>query len=167
MSSYLEAYGAAEEHRSQRIRIVRNVSIAAVVLVVVGLILFFTFRNHSQEQQAKTFVQLLAARNYASAYQLWGCSESRPCPDYSFAKFQEDWGPNSAHANQASAHIGMSQSCGSGVIIRLDYQGPEESVPLFIERNSDIISFAPWAECPGTRHLRLGPFFRSLFGKSS
>ncbi|HLH00832.1 MAG TPA: hypothetical protein VKX49_31280 [Bryobacteraceae bacterium] len=167
MSSYLEAYGAAEEHRSQRLRLLRNISIAVAALIIVGLILFFTFRNHSQEQQARTFVQLLQAHNYAAAYQLWGCTESRPCPDYSFAKFQEDWGPSSPHADESAAHIGMSQSCGSGVIVRLDYKGSEEPVPLFVERSTDIISFAPWAECPGTKHLRLGPFFRSLFGKSS
>lgn len=167
MSSYLEAYGAAEEHRSQRIKLVRNVSIVVAALAVIGLILFFTFRNHSEEQQVKTFIQLLQSRNYAQAYQLWGCTESHPCADYSFQKFQEDWGPASAHADESSARLAMVQSCGSGVVIRLDYSKPsEEAVPLWVERNTQVISFAPWAECPGTKHLRIGAFLRSLFGKS-
>ena len=49
--------------------------------------------------------------------------------------------------------------------MRLDYNGLE-AVPLFVERSSDVISFAPWAECPGTKHWHFGEFFRSLFGKS-
>ena len=166
MSSYLEAYGAAEEHRSHRLRLLRNGSIALAVALIVGLTLFFVFRNHSEEQQVKTFVQLLQARNYAEAYRLWGCSESHPCRDYPFDKFQQDWGPASAHADESSAHLTMSQSCGSGVVIRLSYSGSEEAVPLWVERSNQVISFAPWEECPGTRHLRFGAFFRSLFGKS-
>ncbi len=166
MSSYLEAYGAAEEHRSRRVRLVRNVSIGLAAVLLVGLIVFFVFRNRSEDQQIKTFVQLLQARNYTEAYRLWGCTESHPCPEYSFQRFQEDWGPASAHANESSAHIAMSQSCGSGVVIRLAYAGSEEPVPLWVERSNRVISFAPWEECPGTRHLQLGAFFRSLFHKS-
>ena len=166
MSSYLEAYGAAEEHRSQRVKLFRNISIAVAAVAVVGLILFFVFRNHSEEQQVKSFVQFLQARNYTEAYRLWGCSESHPCPDYSFQRFQEDWGPASPHADESSAHITMSQSCGSGVVIRLAYNKSQDPVRLWVERSNQTLSFAPWEECPGTRHLQLGAFFRSLFGKS-
>jgi hypothetical protein len=166
MSSYLEAYGASEQNRSQKVRVIRNVVIALVAALILGIVLFAFFRNYSQEQQVKKFVQLLQAHDYAAAYALWGCSETHPCPEYSFAKFQEDWGPMSTHADQSSARIGMSQSCGSGVVLRLDYKGSEEAVPLFVERSTDVISFAPWAECPGTKHWHFGEFFRSLFGKS-
>jgi len=48
-------------------------------------------------------------------------------------------------------------------VIRIDYQGSEEAVPLWVERESGTISFAPYAECPG-RHLHLGAWFKSLFG---
>lgn len=166
MSSYLEAYGAAEENRSQRVRLVRNVTIAVAAALIIGLILFFAFRNFSEQQQAKKFVRLLQAHDYAGAYALWGCSETHPCPEYSFTKFQEDWGPKSSHADASSAHIGFTQSCGSGVVLRVDYKGSEEAVPLFVERSTDVISFAPWAECPGTRHWHFAEFFKSLFGKS-
>jgi len=33
--------------------------------------------------------------------------------------------PKSAHANVASARIRLSQSCGTGVLLRVDYQGAE------------------------------------------
>lgn len=164
MASYLETYGAAEEHRAKRIHLIKNASIVAGSVIVVALIAYGIFKNHSEEQQARTFVSRLQAHDYQGAYRLWGCSDTHPCPDYPFDKFIEDWGPKSAHADQSSAKIGLSQSCGTGVVIRLDYKGSEEPVTLDIERSTDVISFAPWAECPG-RHLHIGAWLRSLFNR--
>jgi hypothetical protein len=162
MPSYLETYGAAEEHRAKRIHLLKNAAIVLVSVIAVALIAYGVFKNRSEEQQAKTFVSLLQKHDYQGAYRLWGCSDTHPCQDYPFDKFMDDWGPKSAHADQSSAKIGLSQSCGSGVVIRLDYQGSEEPVTLDIERSTNIISFAPWAECPG-RHLHIGAWLRSLF----
>jgi hypothetical protein len=162
MASYLEAYGAAEEHRAKRIHLIKNVLIVAGSVIVVALIAYGIFKNRSEEQQARTFVSRLQAHDYQGAYRLWGCSDTHPCPDYPFDKFLEDWGPKSPHADQSSAKIGLSQSCGTGVVIRLDYKGSEEPVTLDIERSTNVISFAPWAECPG-RHLHIGAWLRSLF----
>ena len=164
--SYLEAYGAAEAQRENRVRLVKNGAIALAAVLVVGLILYGIFKNHGEEQQAKAFVSLLRAQDYQGAYRLWGCTDTQPCPDYSFPKFMEDWGVTSAHADQSSAQIGLSQGCGSGVLIRLDYKGTEEPVSLWVESDTKVISFAPWAECPG-RHLHLGAWLRSLFGRGS
>jgi hypothetical protein len=93
---------------------------------------------------------------------MWGCTEASPCRDYPFNKFLDDWGPKSTHADESSAHIGLSQSCGSGVVIRLDYKNSQQPVPLWVERQTRTISYAPWPECPG-RHLHLGSWLRSLF----
>lgn len=162
MSSYLESYGAAEELRARRIRLIKISSIVAVCGLILALVLYGILKNRSEEQQARLFVQLLNARDYSGAYRLWGCTEQQPCPAYPFAKFLEDWGPHSPHADESSAHIGLSQSCGSGVVIRIDYQGAEEPVPLWVEHESKTISFAPWPECPG-RHLHVRAWLRSLF----
>lgn len=164
MPSYLEAYGAAEENRARRVRLIKNCSIAAACVLVVGLILYGIFKNYSEEQQAKSFVALLQSHDYPQAYAMWGCTEAQPCPNYPFNKFMDDWGPKSPHADQSTARIGVSQSCGSGVVIRLDYNGSEEPVPLWIERSSKIVSFSPWPECPG-RHLHIGAWLRSVFKK--
>ncbi len=163
MSGYLEAYGAAEEQRATRIRLIKNGSIALGCVLIAGLIVYAIFKNHGEEAQAKTFVDLLRSQNYQGAYQLWGCTEAHPCVQYPLQKFLEDWGPKSPHADASSAHIALSQSCGSGVLIRLDYKKPTEPVALWVERGSKTISFAPWAECPG-RHLHIGAWLRSLFG---
>jgi hypothetical protein len=164
MSSYLEAYGAAEQHRAKVIAAVKVCSIVLAGLLVAGLILFAIFRNHGEERQARNFLALLQARNYSAAYTMWGCTETHPCPQYPFSKFLEDWGPKSAHASDPiAASFGLSQSCGSGVVIRLDYKNPADSVPLWVERDSETISFAPWPECPG-RHLHFGAWLKSVFG---
>jgi hypothetical protein len=162
MSSYLETYGAAEQHRARILGIIKTCSIVLGCALVVGLILFGVFKNRGQEQRATTFLALLNARNYPAAYAMWGCTDSHPCPGYPFTKFQDDWGPKSEHANESAAHIGLSQSCGSGVVIRLDYPAPEEPVSLWVERDSGALSFAPWPECPG-RHLHFGTWLKSVF----
>ncbi len=163
MSSYLEAYGAAEQHRARIVQIIKISSIILAGLLVVGLILYGVFKNHGEEQRAKSFLGLLDAHNYQAAYAMWGCTDSHPCPAYPFAKFQEDWGPKSEHPNETVAHIGLSQSCGSGVLIRLDYRANQEPVALWVERDSGTLSFAPWPECPG-RHLHFGAWLKSIFG---
>jgi len=128
---------------------------------VLGAILYGVFKNYGEEQKAKAFVALLRSQDYAAAYQMWGCTDAHPCREYSLEKFMADWGPKSPHADQSSAKIGVSQSCGSGVVIRLDYKGAEP-MPLWVERASKIISFSPWPECPG-KHLHIGAWLRSLF----
>ncbi len=80
MSSYLEAYGAAEQHRARIIGIIKISSIILAGVLVVGLILYGVFKNHSEEQRAKTFLGLLDAHNYQAAYAMWGCTDSHPCP---------------------------------------------------------------------------------------
>jgi hypothetical protein len=162
MSSYLEAYGDAEQHRARIIGIVKNTAIILGCTLVIGAILYGVFKNHGQEQRAKTFLALLNSHNYSTAYAMWGCTDSHPCPDYPFAKFQEDWGPKSDHADESTAQIALSQSCGSGVLIRVNYKSAEEPVSLWVEHDSGIISFAPWPECPG-RHLHFGAWLKSVF----
>jgi hypothetical protein len=90
MSSYLEAYGAAEQHRARILGIIKTSSIILGCALIVGLALWGIFKNHAQEQRAKTFLGLLSAHNYPAAYTMWGCTDTHPCPEYPFTKFQED-----------------------------------------------------------------------------
>jgi hypothetical protein len=162
MSGYLEAYGASEEQRARRFGILKNTAIAVAVLLIASGTLYGIFKNYSEEQQAKTFVARLGAHDYPGAYGLWGCSESKPCPDYPYDKFLDDWGPKSAHAAQGAPDMDSSQGCGSGVLIRLNYKDAGQPVTLWVENATKVISFAPWEECPG-RHLHFKAWFQSLF----
>jgi hypothetical protein len=161
MGGYLEAYGAGEERRVRRMRVLKIALIAGVCAAIVGAVLYTVFKNHAEERQVKTFIEELRKPDYQAAYRMWGCNEAHPCRDYSFDKFMEDWGPKSPHASVASARIGMSESCGTGVLLRLDYKSAEP-VSLWVERNAPVISYAPWPECPGPR-WRFGAWLRSLF----
>jgi len=162
MSGYLEAYGEAEALRARRIRAVKVGSVIFVALLIVGLTVYAFFRNYAEERQADRFIQLLNQHDYTKAYALWGCTESSPCPNYPLAKFMDDWGPQSHYADASRAHISLSQSCGSGVVMQLDYQSSQPPVPIWVERSSKVISFAPWPECPG-RHLHLRAWLQSVF----
>ena len=163
MSGYLEAYGAAEEKRAHKVKLLKIISISLLSALIIGLILYGIFKNFSEEQRLKSFIALLQHKDYQGAYRLWGCTETTPCPNYTFDKFMEDWGPRSDHADHSSASIGLSQSCGTGVILRIDYKNADP-MAVWVERESKIISFAPWPECPG-RHLRIGALLRSLFNR--
>ena len=163
MDSYLEAYGASEENRAKRLALLKRVVISVVLLLMTAMVTYAVFRNYPEEHQVNSFLSDLRNKDYTAAYRMWGCTEATPCRDYSFARFNEDWGPSSQHANAAAARLGTSQSCGSGVILRLDYPGAEP-MNLWVERNNHVIGFAPWPECPG-RHLHIGAFFRSLFNR--
>jgi len=163
MGSYLEAYGSHEALRAKRARAIKLGTAGVLLAALLGLVLFFTFRNFREENQVKTFLQLLRDQQYQDAYRMWGCTEVHPCPNYPFTAFRDDWEPGSAHTDAASASVGNVESCGSGVLIQVNY-AQSKPVALWVERGSNIISFSPWPECPG-RHWRLGAFFKSLLGK--
>ncbi len=164
MSGYLEAYGAAEAGKARRIRLILRIVIAVVCAIIIAFILYAVFKNRTEQTRVNEFLSDLRAHQYQQAYALWGCTAATPCRDYSFDKFMEDWGPRSANANASASHISMTQSCGNGVLVRVDYPNAQPDM-LFVDRSSKIISFAPpgWAECPG-RHWHFGAFFKRLFG---
>ena len=165
MAGYLEQYGATADRKAKKLKLVKRVIFALIVVIAGGLILWGQFKNFSEEQDAKAFLQRLRDRQYQQAYAMFGCTEKQPCPTYSLSKFMEDWGPNSAHADHSNAKIGLSQSCGEGVLLRIDYP-KSEPVTLMVDRKTDVIGFAPpgWIECPG-KHWHFWRFVKSLFGK--
>lgn len=166
MAGYLESYGAIEERKARNRKLWKRGLIALVCAIVVALLLYALLHNYSEESKAKAFVADLQNHRYQDAYRMFGCTQQKPCRDYDFSKFMEDWGPSSDHANDANVKIGMSQSCGDGVLIRLDYPH-SQPVLLVVDRNTKVLSFAPsdWVECPG-RHWHFGTFLRSLFHRA-
>jgi hypothetical protein len=144
MGGYLAGYGAGEERRE---KIWWRVALGVLACAILAGILYFQFRNYSEEKQVKEFLARLKAGDYKSAYSLWGCSDEHPCPQYTFEKFMEDWGPKSPHADAAAAKINKIKSCNAGIIEFIQFPGQSEDVQLWVERKDKVLGFAPWPVC--------------------
>ena len=143
MAGYLDNYGAGVD---RRIRIFKTLAIALVSVIVIGAVLMFVFHNYREEQQVKQFLAALAAKDYKSAYQMFGCTDAKPCTAYAFEKFMEDFGPAAGH-DPAQGRITKSRTCGTGVILTVDY-GQKREEKLWVERKNMSISFPPFDGCP-------------------
>jgi hypothetical protein len=141
--SYLDTYGVKDARRE---KIFKRLALAGVTILILGLIAYFQFRNYAEEKQVKTFLELLQRADYKTAYSLWGCTDSTPCPHYAFDKFMEDWGPSSPQAKIAEAKLATTKSCDSGIIQFLRFPDNHE-VLLWVERADKSIGFAPWPIC--------------------
>jgi hypothetical protein len=144
MPGYLDRYGEGHEERAKRTK--RIVAVVLIVLVS-ALALYLGLRNHRQKAQVKLFVDLLQKHDYAGAYRLWGCTETKPCPDYTFDKFMEDWGPQRKDGQITSFDITKTRACGSGVIVTVNF-GQNREERFWVEGSDMTIGYSPWQVCP-------------------
>jgi len=159
MSGYLEGYGAGEATQERR----RWIVIGWVLLLsLVAVILYFTFRDYKQEQKLAGFIEAVRKQDLPAAYAFWGCTRDAPCRDYPFAKFVEDWGPDGVNAKFVNGQLVDSERCGTGYIAGLK-QG-SEMVTLWVERETGVVGYSPWDGCP-ERKLRPMRWLRSRFGQ--
>jgi hypothetical protein len=144
MPGYLERYGQGHEQRARR---TRRIIASALVVIVGGASLYFYMRNYRQKAKVTQFVELLQKQDYTGSYRLWGCTETKPCPDYAFNRFMEDWGPQSPNAKIDSFEITRSRACGSGVIVTVDL-GRKRLERFWVEGSEMTIGYSPWQVCP-------------------
>ena len=69
-----------------------------------------------------------------------------------------------AFTDQA-CHLGLKGLGHTGVVFDMAYPGADD-FGLWVERQSKVISFAPWPRCPGP-HLQVWQFLKSHFGGGS
>lgn len=147
MASYLEEYGEREARRQRTVRSIVRISAAVFVLAIALALLYrFYLRDYRERRQLEAFYELLRKQDYAAAYRLWGCSVEKPCPQYSYEKFLEDWGPQSAYRDIAAARVTDTRSCEDGLIQTLRFS-PKDEVWLWVDRASRTIGYAPWPVC--------------------
>jgi hypothetical protein len=115
------------------------------VLIVAGVIYWFV-RDRGEVAEVNDFIDALKAKNYASAYEHWGCSAAKPCDGYSMERFLEDWGPKSVAAKPENIKLTDKRSCGTSVIQTLDLGGGE-TVVLIVNRTDKTLGFSPWKVC--------------------
>ena len=94
----------------------------------------------------KRFFALLEAQDYKAAYALWVRTDGDR-RGYPFSAFMQDWGPQSEHRTCAIAASRRSRSCGSGVILTVDF-GKNQQEKLWVERDDLTIGFSPLPGCP-------------------
>jgi len=146
MAGYLDQYGAGVE---QRLKVIKISIIAVVGALIASGILLFIFHNYRQEQQVKRFFDLVERHDYQAAYQMWVRNDVDR-RGYPFSSFLQDWGPQSDHPDVSRFHITRSRSCGSGVILTVDFDGSKQE-KLWVERNDLTIGFSPLPGCPAPR----------------
>jgi hypothetical protein len=147
MAGYLDHYGEIEERREKITKILVIALVALVVADGVGGTLFFLFHNHREESRVREFFNDLASHDYKGAYALFGCTDAKPCRDYTIDQFMEDWGPASGRSDPSNLRISRSYSCGSGVILTVDF-GKNQQERLWVERKDSSVGFPPVAVCP-------------------
>jgi hypothetical protein len=161
MSGFLDStYGVTDARRERRNK---RIVLWTVGVLIVALVLYFTFRNWSQERVVKQFFAALKQNNYQDAYKLFGCTQETPCKYYPPEKFNEDWGPAGQYKDAANAKITNEDVCGSGVIFTVNI--PKiDPFGLWVERSSNVLGFAPngWVRCPGP-HWQIWEFIKSRF----
>ena len=144
MSDYLTNYGVKESKQERKfLRVVA----AVVGTVVVGAFLWFYFRTFREERAVKQFLSNLAAKNYQAGYEQFGCSATKPCRDYQFEKFLEDWGDNSPFADVSKTSISLAEVCGNSVWVSLKQPGQSE-LGLAVDPDTRQIGFSPDPRCP-------------------
>ena len=102
MASYLEGYGETQARRSRKLR---WLILTPIVVIALATFLYFKFRDYPEHRRAAQFLELLQKKDYKAAYALWGCTDQKPCPQYGYDKFMEDWGPNGSFKNPDQARI--------------------------------------------------------------
>ena len=157
MATYLDSYGAGDE---KRFRTIKRVVITVVVVAIAAIAIYLFVKNLREKQVVKHFLQQVNSGEYQAGYATWGCTSAHPCPEYSYQKFLEDWGPKQGRNDWRIAGV---DGCPTGVIVTVKTPGLE-SEPLWIQRGDKSISFSPWPECQG-RRWRFRQFFHRAFGR--
>ena len=143
MSDYLAGYGV-EDARRDRIR--KRALISLLAIVVLGGILWYILRDRREKSQLATFFEILRGGRYEEAYRMWGCAKEKPCRDYSYERFLEDWGPQSPHADLRGMNVVRTRSCRTGIIQTIDFSGKDE-IHLYVNRGDLVLAYAPWPIC--------------------
>jgi hypothetical protein len=121
------------------------------------------FEDYSEKQTVKRFLAEINAHDFQKAYADWGCTAARPCPNYSYSRFLEDWGPEKK--TESPWKIASVDSCRSFVTVNVQATGAELQ-SLGVERGSHTLMYAPSPECQEYKwHWKA--FFHRIFGGGS
>ena len=107
-----------------------------LALILAGF-LYYEFKNFPEERAAGRFLEAVEKQDYQAAYELW-----KPSKYYSFASFNQDWGPNGEQGPIRDYKITNSHARGSGVLVQIRLNGSRE-ISLWVEKSDKSLSFPP------------------------
>ena len=147
MASYLENYGAGEAKREG---IVKWTVISVLSVLVLSVVLFYSFRHFAERQALDKFVDALKSKDYKAAYASFGCTDSNPCRYFAYEKFLQDFGPDGVYKDTSAVKMTQKWSCVGGIIRVLDFGGGNEA-DLIVDYDKRLVAYAPprnmWRGC--------------------
>ena len=152
----------APEYDSRRDTRIRNLWIAAGVLVLLAIVIGvggfvlghgWFFSNLPAEHKVNTFFEAIEARDYSKAYGIWwNDPEWQQHPqkyDYTLQRFTEDWTSASAvNGPILSHHVDISRTdgsgmFGSGIIVAVRVNGDHKVFMYVIRKDGTLAWPAP------------------------
>jgi hypothetical protein len=115
----------------------KQIWIAIGVFVLVAPILYYEFKNWTEERAVQHFLAALEQENYQGAYQIWG-----PGPSYHYQDFLRDWGKSSEYGKVQSFAISSSHAMGSGVVVTARIN--QKEARIWVEKSDKRLSFPPF-----------------------
>jgi hypothetical protein len=152
MSGYLDQYGQSDARREKRWK---RVVLAVAAVALLGGSAYFFARTWAEERAVHQFLAHLKAKDFAAAHAQFGCTPQKPCRDYDFAKFLEDWGDKGQYYS-VSLDIEFAEPCGNQVWVTIKAKDKPE-LALAVDPATKEISFTPDPRCPGKWRVREFP----------
>jgi hypothetical protein len=124
----------------QRPLIIKLLPAIIIVVVIVGALLIYRFKNYPEERAVARYLTTLSQGNYHEAYHLW-----QAAPSYSFENFMHDWGPQGDYGKIRHFEILDSRSKGSSnviVTVRINNQDPP--LDIVVDRNTKALAYSPF-----------------------
>ncbi|HSU61428.1 MAG TPA: hypothetical protein VLI55_19120 [Bryobacteraceae bacterium] len=157
MGGYLQHYGVGEERRN---RIIKWIILGCIAALIIAWILYLVFHNYSEKQTVKHFLDQVNRHEYSQAYSDWGCSVAKPCQNYDYQRFLQDWGPDKKITSPWQ--IASVDGCKTFVTVNVKAGGAELQ-SLGVQRGTDTLMYAPAPECQEPQwHWKA--FFHRIFG---
>ena len=147
MAGYLENYGAGEAKREG---IVKWTVISVLSVLVLSVVLFYSFRHYRERQALDAFVDALQKKDYKAAYATFGCTDANPCRYFAYDKFLDDFGAAGVYKDTSAVKMTQKWSCVGGIIRVLEF-GTGNEVDLLVDYDKHLVTYAPprnmWRGC--------------------
>ena len=109
-----------------------------ILFAALGGLLYYQFRNYSEERAVKHFLVTLREGNYHEAYRLW-----HPSPSYTFEDFLSGWGEQGDYGKVREFKILGSKSKGSStVIVTVRINNVDPVLDLLVDRKTKGLAYS-------------------------